>query len=181
MLVDNNDFNPNQGENTPISDTGSGVFEPNQDGTEGNYGENQENNGDFPKKQEISSETEENPRKHGNFFTEEGVSQLKRDFPAVDPEKLSKSENFQAFLSVIKENPTLSEIYSAFNAISASIEEKAREKALYSLASSSATPGALSSGESSDTVYYTRAQVLEMSREEIRKNLDIIRQSQAKW
>lgn len=181
MLQDNNNLNPNSEENTHIADTGSGVFLQNQEETEQNSQENHQNQGDLSQKQDFSQKASENQGKQADFFTEESISDLKKSFPAVDPENLYKSENFQAFLSVIKENPTLTEIYSVFNAISASIEEKSREKALHSLANSGATPGALSSGESADPIYYTRAQVLEMSREEIRKNLDIIRQSQAKW
>ena len=124
--------------------------------------------------------TDKNAEIQTDLFNAAGISDLKRDFPAVNIENLRNSEDLLAFLGLISKNPTLSQVYSVFNSISQSIEEKSKEKALFALASSKTSPGALSYSEGTDSAYYTKAQVKQMSRDEIRKNLDKIRQSQAK-
>lgn len=202
MIYISTEKNQNSEEKQAITDTGSGVFSATDTDFSPKNGEISAENTVFsgiaPKTNEIeanAAQAEENQDKnsqiqgqaekieenHSNLFSQQYVSELKREFPAVDIENLYKSENFQALIGVINKNPTLLQVYSVFNAISKSIEEKAQEKALHSLANSKATPGSLSYSEGADSAYFSKAQVMEMSRDEIRKNLDKIRQSQAKW
>ncbi len=161
MDQNNLNLNAENDEISSITNTGSGILED---------------------AEAISEEkTDKNAEIQADLFNDAGISDLKRDFPAVNIENLRKSEDFQAFLGLISKNPTLSQVYSVFNSISQSIEEKSKEKALFALASSKTSPGALSYSEGTDSAYFTKAQVMQMSRDEIRKNLDKIRQSQAKW
>lgn len=151
--------------------------------------DSQENNGksheNVPNEQENIYRSQENAPKEQDLqsllFSEHNIIEFKRNFPSIDPEMLSKSQHFQEFLGLLIKNPTLSQVYSVFNTISASVEEKTRERTLQALANAKASPGSLSSNENQDPQFFTRAEVMEMSKDEIRKNLDVIRRSQSRW
>lgn len=125
--------------------------------------------------------TETKAKKQINFFDEENKTSFTKDFPDVDLDKLKNREDFQSFLRILVENPTLSQAYACFNTISASIEEKAEKRAAQALANAKSSVGSLAAKESGEEVFFTKEQVLKMSAEEIKRNYTKIRNSQARW
>ena len=115
------------------------------------------------------------------LFTKEGVAEFNTSFPTLDAEKLKKNKDFQAFISILTPNLSLSQVYSRFSALSASIEENAQKKLAQAIANASSGVGSLSSSESNGDVFFTKEQVLRMTPEQISKNYAKIRRSQEKW
>ena len=187
---------------THFTDTGSTVFvDPNNNlaKTEGSTPQSEHS---FSEITENSAKTEENSQKTEeskendialpgnqensqdnsvNFFNSENKSAFSREFPDVDLDKLRNREDFQAFLGILTANPTLSKAYACFNAIVSSAEETAEKKALQALANAKTSVGALAAKESGNEIYFSKEQVLRMSSDEIKRNFERIRQSQAKW
>ena len=116
-----------------------------------------------------------------DLLSESSLNEFKKEFPTVDIEKISKQEDFQALLSILMNNPTLSNVYSCFNSITTRAEERQREKIEQAVANAAVSVGSLRSVSEQKSPFFTREQVLRMSREEIKENLDLIRQSQSKW
>lgn len=119
--------------------------------------------------------------KNTDFYSDESKREFSRAFPEVDLEKLRNREEFQAFLSILCKNPSLSQAYACYNSIVSSAEKAAEKRVAQAIANAKASAGALASTESSEELFFTKEQVERMSREEIRRNLDKIRSSQAKW
>lgn len=116
-----------------------------------------------------------------DFFNEQSKNELNAQFPDVEIEKLRSSKEFSSLLGLIIQNPTLAQVYSCFNSICKSCEEKSKEKLVFALASAEAGVGSLSSRARNDDAFFTKEQVLQMSQEEIKRNYDKIRQSQRLW
>lgn len=131
-----------------------------------------------PKSRENANET---PDMRHDFFDFANVSAFKKDFPEIDVKKLQDSREFQAFLGILSQKPTLSQIYTCFSEICTSAEEKSEKRLLQALANANAGVGALSSSQRSENPYFTREQVLKMSPQQVRKHYESIRKSQEKW
>lgn len=116
-----------------------------------------------------------------NLLSRESIEAFKSDFPTVDLEKIKNSKDFGALLSTIMQNPTLSQVYSCYNTIVEGARASSQDKMLQAMANMNASVGALSSDLESDNAFFTKEQVLKMSRADIRRNLSKIRQSQSKW
>ena len=116
-----------------------------------------------------------------DFFTEANQEELKSQFPAVQIENLRNNRDFVALLNTIIQNPTLSRVYSCFNSIVSSTEEKSKEKLSHALASAETGVGSLSSKSPTEQAFFTKEQVLQMTQEEIKRNYNKIRQSQQLW
>lgn len=116
-----------------------------------------------------------------DFFTEANQEELNSQFPAVQIENLRSNKDFVALLNMIIQNPTLSRVYSCFNSIVSSAEEKSKEKLSYALASAETGVGSLSSKSPTEQAFFTKEQVLQMTQEEIKRNYNKIRQSQQLW
>lgn len=116
-----------------------------------------------------------------NLLSRENIEAFKSDFPTVDLEKIKNSKDFGALLSTIMQNPTLSQVYSCYNTIVEGARASSQDKMLQAMANMNASVGALSSDLESDNAFFTKEQVLKMSRADIRRNLSKIRQSQSKW
>lgn len=101
--------------------------------------------------------------------------------PEVDIQSLIKSEQFQKFAEGKVGNQPLSEIYEDFREFVGEYEKKAKQMVKQTLANAKASPGSLSSTNPVDSGYFTREQVLGMSKEEVHKNYDKIRASMPKW
>ena len=119
--------------------------------------------------------------KNSDFYSDESKKEFSRAFPEVDLEKLRNREEFQAFLSILCKNPSLSQAYACYNSIVSSAEKATERRVAQAIANAKASAGALASTESSEELFFTKEQVERMSREEIRRNLSKIKSSQAKW
>lgn len=117
----------------------------------------------------------------GDFFNSDSENELKSQFPSVEVENLRNNKDFADLLELIIQNPSLSQVYSYFNAIISSTEEASKKKLAHALATAESGVGSLSSSAKSEDVFFTKEQVLHMSREEIRRNYTKIRQSQQMW
>ncbi len=102
-------------------------------------------------------------------------------FPGMTREKAELDKNFKLFMNSRRDGLPLALLYSEYKALQAKIEEEAIKKETARLASKQASVGSLSSSEPISSGFFTKEQVLKMSREQISKNYDKIRQSQAKW
>ena len=136
---------------------------------------------------DLSAEITKNQDKPAEFdrekeiFSPESISSFKAEFPLVDIEALRKSESFQNFLSVMTVPPNLSAVYKHFNSLIAKIEESANKKLLQRLANNMAGVGSLASSSPVEDAYFTKEQVRGMTPEQIKRNYQKIRESQAKW
>lgn len=102
-------------------------------------------------------------------------------FPGMTREKAENDRNFKLFMNSRRNGVPLALLYSEYVALKSKIEEDAIKKETARLASKQASVGSLSSSEPLSSDFFTKEQVLRMSREQISKNYDKIRQSQAKW
>lgn len=101
-------------------------------------------------------------------------------FPGVLRQNVENDECFKLFAQFKDKNRSFSLLYSDYLALVKKISNSATEKALFSLQNKASSPGSLASATNSDS-FFTREQVLRMSREEISKNYDKIRKSQENW
>ena len=195
-------------EKAEFSDTGSTIFAnspENQDKTSEEAPISTENSQKSTENSSFSSESKENTAKNSlfsleneestpntdnsltregktnRFFDEANKSAFCKDFPEVDLEKLRNRQDFQSFLTILTENPTLSQIYACFNKITASAEENSQSKLLHALANAKAGVGALSSSQDKDFAFFTKEQVMRMSPAQIKAHYKEIRQSQQRW
>jgi hypothetical protein len=101
--------------------------------------------------------------------------------PDVDLQSLIQDELFQKFASGKVGELPLSDIYEGFMDLVSVYEKRAKRKAEQLLANSKASPGSLSTTNPSGNGFFTREQVCNMSRDEVHKNYDKIRESMSKW
>lgn len=156
-----------------------------------NGGENQSNTVKSSESQlngDNSNANQLNGNKDGenqSFLTFE--EQIERDFkdfetiyPNVSKNSLLSDENLRIFAEG-KENKQFSVIYAKYIRVAQNIAEQAilQEKARKANADSAS--GSLSSSQGAKSSYFTREQVKAMSPSEIKKNYELIRQSQQNW
>ena len=134
-----------------------------------------------PNYSEGSPNSTENTSSIDNFFNEKAKNELISQFPDVEIDSLRNNEQFVSLLNTIIKNPTLAKVYSCFNSIVASGEERSREKLTLALANAEAGVGSLSSQSVRNDAFFTKEQVLRMTQEEIRRNYTEIRKSQQHW
>ena len=101
-------------------------------------------------------------------------------FPGVSREKVENDDNFKLFARLKDKNVLFTSLYSDYIDLVDRISTAATEKALFSMQNRLSSPGSLAC-ESIRDGFYTKEQVLKMSREEIAKNYDNIRKSQQNW
>lgn len=165
-------------ENSAKSSEGSTVSQENISKTAENGAKAQENSASAPDNSASAPEKQPNEL---NLLSEDNIKAFGKDFPGVDIEKIRTNQGFSALLTAIMHNPSLSSVYSCFNSIVSAAEESSRGKILHALATLDASVGSLSSSQPSDSGYFTKEQVMKMSREEVKQNLDKIRASQSNW
>ena len=146
-----------------------------------NSSKTQENSGVSPQSSASAPESARAQPNELNLLSEDNIIAFSKDFPSVDIEKVRTNQGFSALLGTIMHNPTLSSVYSCFNSIVEAAEESSRGKILHALAALDASVGSLSSTQPSERGYFTKEQVMKMSREEVKENLDKIRASQSNW
>ena len=155
---------------------------------EENLTENADNLANSQQTTDFSSENSEKPVEGGDNSAKITIEmRIDKDFadfeviyPNVSRKSLLEDENLRIFAEG-KENKPLSVIYAQYRQIVGKIEAEAirQEKARQNNALSSV--GGLSSANSGEDAYFTREQVLKMSQSEIKRNFNLIRESQARW
>ena len=115
-----------------------------------------------------------------NSFKEEDDLIFSKLFPGVLRENVENDEDFKLFARFKDENTLFSTLYSDYLALVERISQNATQKALFSFQNKASSPGPLASG-TQESGFYTKEQVLRMSRNEIKKNYDKIRKSQENW
>ena len=110
---------------------------------------------------------------------EEDKLLFSKAFPGVNPENIKKDRLFAIFADGKGKSKSLTSIYSDFRLFVAELSSEIRKKHKFN--DKIASPGSLSSSEPSNDGFFTKEQVLRMSKDEICKNYDKIRRSQQKW
>lgn len=106
---------------------------------------------------------------------------FKSKYPKVDLTELDKDENFKMFAEDKVGKLPMSQIYASYQELVSNIQKKERQEAARLVANAKASPGSLTSPETSDNDFFTREQVAKMSQEEVHKNFDKIRKSMTQW
>lgn len=171
-------------EKTEFSDTGSAIFIKDKETAP----ESNDFGGISLKNAQNQPKTEENdqsqPIFHENqadLFNKSSKEAFSHDYPNVDLEKLINRQDFQSFLAILTQNPTLSQIYECYNKIFEAAEENSQKKLISALANAKSSVGPLSSAQNTEIGFFTKEQVKQMSPAQIRAHYKEIRQSQSKW
>lgn len=142
-----------------------------------------ENSTDFAKTVDPVSEFngfEADKDKQISFSLEEDNLLFKRLFPGVLRENVEKDEVFKLFSRFAPKNIPFASIYSDYLVLVNKISDNAIKKHLVNEENKRLSAGSLASS-SNQSEFYSKEQVLRMSREQIAKNYDKIRKSQEKW
>lgn len=106
-------------------------------------------------------------------------------YPEISIQELIEDEQFNLYAQGKVGEIPLSDIYEGYtkmvNELRSNAEKSANQRARQQLANAKASPGALSSTNTNDKVFFTREQVRKMSQEEVHKNYDKIRASMSRW
>lgn len=111
----------------------------------------------------------------------EDIALFSRLFPGVNPETVKNDRLFKLFASGKDKNAPLTSIYTDYLAMVSEITSEVRAKSEFEQRAALSSPGSLASSEPYDDGFYTKEQVLKMSREQIAQNYEKIRKSQQKW
>lgn len=115
---------------------------------------------------------------------QEGLKEFREKYPDVNVQELFSDEDFLKFGKSALEVVSLSGVYEAYLPIKTEREriKAENEKAAALAANSQVAVGSVTSATpAADTEFFTKEQVLKMSKEEISKNYEKIRKSQEKW
>ena len=126
------------------------------------------------------SEAADKAQKEKEWFDADRAAFVDK-FPEVDIEELIKNEQFAEYADGKVGVKPLSEIYEGYNRFLKKAQASADTKAAQALANSHASPGALSGSQTPDKDFFTAEQVRAMSREEVKKNYEKIKESMARW
>lgn len=102
-------------------------------------------------------------------------------YPNVSLQELEKDQSFSVFLQGREKSSSFEDIYKSFTALTQIIEKEAIERHLAKLAQEKSSVGSLSSPNKAEVGFFTKDQVLKMSKEQITRNYDKIRRSQQSW
>lgn len=160
------------------------LFEENQPNTSKNNvqpSQGQENINSNGENQQGGDKTGEN---QAILTFEEQIERDFKDFetiyPNVSKNSLLSDENLRLFAEG-KESKQISVIYAKYRKLADSIAEQAILKEKARKANADSASGALSSSQGAKNAYFTREQVKAMSPSEIKRNYELIRQSQQNW
>ena len=112
---------------------------------------------------------------------EEDNALFSRLFPGVKRENVEKDPNFKLFADGKSKNKPFCSLYGEYLSLVGKIREEITMRGVVAMKNKLSSPGPLSSEESPDSSYFTREQVLKMSKEQIARNYNKIRESQQKW
>lgn len=102
-------------------------------------------------------------------------------FPSVKLDELLEDEDFREWADGKVGRKPLEEIYRGFLKFTGKYEERAKDNAAQYLANQKASPGSLRDTGTADSDFFTFEQVQNMSREEVKKNYEKIKESMKKW
>lgn len=108
-------------------------------------------------------------------------STFERFFPGVTIEKVQQDPNFRLFADGKEKSKSISEIYKNYLYLIKQIANDIEIKTKVAHSNKIASPGSLSSSGAVAQTFFTKDQVKRMSREQIARNYQEIRQSQQKW
>ena len=104
-----------------------------------------------------------------------------KKYPESSLKILEDDISLQLFLSGRVKTDSLTDLYQNYKKLKDLIEKDALERLLAKEALEKSSVGALSTPEKSNDGFFTKEQVLQMSKEQISRNFDKIRQSQQRW
>ena len=113
-----------------------------------------------------------------------GLQEFSEKYPGVNVQELFADEDFIKFAMSALEVVSLTSVYEAYLPIKTERDRIAAEqqKAAAMAVNSSVAVGSVTSATpAADSEFFTKEQVLKMSKEEISKNYEKIRKSQARW
>ena len=117
----------------------------------------------------------------GFFIDQEQKRAFERLFPGISVEKALNDPDFKVFAEAKGKSGDFCEIYTSYASFVKKIANEAVFRAKLAQNNKQASPGALNSVESNNNGYFTKEQVKKMTKDQIAKNYNIIRQSQQKW
>lgn len=130
------------------------------------------------KKEENKQIEEDNKREE---WIKNDAKEFKTKFPNIELSKLFEQPDFVAFANEKIGKIALSDIYQSYNDMVSRIKEEQKKEAAVALANSKASPGSLTSSETSENDFFTIDEVKKMTQDEVHKNYDKIRKSMAHW
>ena len=113
--------------------------------------------------------------------TEEDNALFSRLFPGVKRENVEKDPVFKLFADGKSKSKSFCSIYGEYLSLVNKIREEITMRGVIAMKNKLSSPGSLSTEENPENTYFTREQVLKMSKEQIARNYDKIRESQQKW
>lgn len=104
-----------------------------------------------------------------------------RLFPGLKRENIEKDRLFKLFARGRRKEDAFTAVYSDFVTFVNELSEDLRVKHIYDNINKTSEVGALSASEPYDDGFFTKEQVLKMSKEQIAENYEKIRKSQPRW
>lgn len=128
-----------------------------------------------------AEENSQNIDKFSKLFSEDSIKAFKGEFPALNHKEVLLDRSFLKFTSLLKGEMNLSKAYSIYLDLASSLEKSFLEKSIHKIASDSVKTTSLSSSGTTSEPFFTKEQVLRMSKEQIKRNYKAIRKSQERW
>lgn len=143
-----------------------------------NLAENNPQSVDFDQKIEVINEIKDKSLKPSDFADYEDFL---AKYPNISLQSLEKDQSFLLFLEGRDKTASIENIYKNYDALKQFIEKEAINAYIIKQAQEKSSVGALSSPNAGDAGFFTRDQVLRMSKDQISRNYDKIRKSQQSW
>ena len=116
--------------------------------------------------------------KNGQIYENDQFSRL---FPGVTQESIENDQLFKLFAGKRHKSESLVSIYGDFVNFISEMNKDARIKSIYNNYNNLSSVGPLSSSEPYNDEFFTKEQVLRMSKAQISQNFEKIRKSQSHW
>lgn len=143
-----------------------------------NSGNNPPQSVSLEQKEEKISEIESKAHKPSDFSD---YQDFLGKYPNIGMQNLENDQSFLLFLEGREKTDSIEGIYKNYESLKQLIEREAVNSFVIKQAQEKSSVGSLSSPNSADTGFFTREQVMSMSKEQISRNYDKIRKSQQSW
>ena len=124
---------------------------------------------------------ENSQAKHDNSSQDDENEQFAKLFPGISRNNIENDRVFNIFKASRDASKSFCDVYSDYLEIVGEITKEIKAKEAFKSKTCLSAVGPLSSSERSDDCFFTKEQVLRMSKEQIAKNYEKIRKSQQKW
>ncbi len=114
-------------------------------------------------------------------LSEEEKASFASVFPGININNIKKDQNFLIFAKGKAKSNDFSSLYADYLVLVKKIGEELEMRGKVAQNNKIASPGSLSSNTTNNINYFTKEQVLKMSKAQIAKNYIAIRESQQKW